>query len=193
MIRKLVILALTLMSLTVLVVWVAGYPASRQLERAAICRNVRVVSLRGQRFLRWTTTAHKAFVVASSRGTLDLAVELPLGNQPRPRTHSFESPVLSIDRRILEPVFLTGCTNPITQSDLEELLLVWGDGWRVCYHVGIQAWLLLTLTASYPLLTLARFLRRKRRGPNDCTNCGYDLTGNVAGRCSECGAEVERP
>ncbi len=26
--------------------------------------------------------------------------------------------------------------------------------------------------------------------PGHCRNCGYDLTGNVSGRCPECGSEV---
>ncbi|GMU84542.1 MAG: hypothetical protein AMXMBFR47_44110 [Planctomycetota bacterium] len=29
---------------------------------------------------------------------------------------------------------------------------------------------------------------RRRVGPGGCLKCGYDLTGNVSGRCSECGA-----
>lgn len=31
---------------------------------------------------------------------------------------------------------------------------------------------------------------RDRRLPGRCENCGYDLTGNVSGRCPECGAPV---
>lgn len=30
------------------------------------------------------------------------------------------------------------------------------------------------------------YLRRK--SPQECTTCGYDLTGNVSGRCPECGS-----
>src|SRR5262245_62115092 len=29
---------------------------------------------------------------------------------------------------------------------------------------------------------------RHRARPGHCANCGYNLTGNVTGRCSECGA-----
>jgi hypothetical protein len=31
---------------------------------------------------------------------------------------------------------------------------------------------------------------RRRVGPGQCRHCGYDLTGNVSGRCPECGAAV---
>jgi len=29
--------------------------------------------------------------------------------------------------------------------------------------------------------------------PGQCRNCGYDLTGNVSGRCPECGEEMSAP
>ena len=48
----------------------------------------------------------------------------------------------------------------------------------------------------YPLAALALptaafwWLGRRRRVPGHCRNCGYDLTGNVSGRCSECGTAI---
>ncbi|HUU98153.1 MAG TPA: hypothetical protein VM487_20670 [Phycisphaerae bacterium] len=42
-------------------------------------------------------------------------------------------------------------------------------------------------------LALARRAQRRceeRRAKGLCINCGYDLTGNVSGRCPECGTAV---
>lgn len=33
--------------------------------------------------------------------------------------------------------------------------------------------------------------RRRELWPRACLRCGYDLTGNVSGRCPECGTEVD--
>ena len=37
------------------------------------------------------------------------------------------------------------------------------------------------------------YLDRRRSRPGHCEDCGYDLTGNVGGRCPECGAAVVLP
>jgi hypothetical protein len=37
----------------------------------------------------------------------------------------------------------------------------------------------------------ALWYRDRRPPPGHCQRCGYDLTGNVSGRCSECGVEVQ--
>jgi hypothetical protein len=43
------------------------------------------------------------------------------------------------------------------------------------------------------LWTAHLFLRRKKHyPPGHCQKCGYDLTGNVSGRCPECGTPIER-
>jgi hypothetical protein len=61
---------------------------------------------------------------------------------------------------------------------------------------GIPHWLGLTLLALPPLLWLATHLRRlivrrRRRRLGLCLRCGYDLTGNTSGTCSECGEKIE--
>ena len=54
------------------------------------------------------------------------------------------------------------------------------------YHttVAIPFGLPLSLTA---LVTLWLWSRDRRIPPGRCQNCRYDLTGNVSGRCPECG------
>lgn len=40
--------------------------------------------------------------------------------------------------------------------------------------------------------TAYEFLWRKKSRPRDrCQKCGYSLTGNVSGRCPECGKKTE--
>ena len=54
-------------------------------------------------------------------------------------------------------------------------------------------WLIVLLLGGYPLIVLVRgALRRWHRGePGGCPRCGYDLTGNVTGTCSECGVTLD--
>lgn len=54
-------------------------------------------------------------------------------------------------------------------------------------------WMLLLLTLPYPIMNLVRGYRpysRHKKGL--CRQCGYDLTGNVSGRCPECGTAIGR-
>jgi hypothetical protein len=51
--------------------------------------------------------------------------------------------------------------------------------------------LLSAAAATASLLTLARRRARGRQG--QCRKCGYDLTGNLSGKCPECGTPVTTP
>ena len=57
---------------------------------------------------------------------------------------------------------------------------------------ALPFWMPLVLFAAYPLVAFVRGpLRRARRAKRGaCPECGYDLTGNVSGRCPECAEPV---
>ena len=53
-------------------------------------------------------------------------------------------------------------------------------------ELTVPVWLAFVV---FSVLT-AIFLRRERIAPGYCQHCGYDLTGNVSGRCPECGEAI---
>ncbi len=56
--------------------------------------------------------------------------------------------------------------------------------------VTVPIWIPLIATA---LPTALLWWRNRRIPPGHCESCGYDLTGNVSGRCPECGTPVKAP
>jgi hypothetical protein len=62
-------------------------------------------------------------------------------------------------------------------------------GTRLATGVGIPFWSAVLVLAVYPAVALYRgpIRHRRRRNANLCVRCGYNLTGNVSGRCPECG------
>ncbi len=53
----------------------------------------------------------------------------------------------------------------------------------------IPLWLPLVIVA---IPTIWLWWRDRRFPTGHCENCGYDLTGNVSGRCPECGNAIKR-
>ena len=81
---------------------------------------------------------------------------------------------------------------------VENRIAVPGLEWKTWVFFGVRhnkltisLWLLLATFAVYPGAAFIRgpLRRRRRRRSGRCQRCGYDLTGNVSGRCPECGAE----
>lgn len=54
--------------------------------------------------------------------------------------------------------------------------------------VGAPLWFLVILAVAPS--AFAGYFDRRRFPPGCCLTCGYDLTGNVTGRCSECGTQI---
>lgn len=60
------------------------------------------------------------------------------------------------------------------------------------FGVRTWTWLPIVLLIAYPALAvLADRLRRRNRREGHCRGCGYNLTGNASGVCSECGLAFE--
>ena len=67
--------------------------------------------------------------------------------------------------------------------DYRGLRIVW-----FCYPHK-RLWIPLAMFSAYPSVAFIRgpLRRYRRRKRGLCVRCGYDLTGNVSGACSECG------
>ena len=59
----------------------------------------------------------------------------------------------------------------------------------------VSLWPLVVIFGGYPAIAFVRgpLRRYRRRQMGCCCNCGYNLTGNVSGICSECGSEIASP
>jgi len=64
--------------------------------------------------------------------------------------------------------------------------------YRDYYHDGMVGVPMLAVFALIAVPTAWLWWRDRRRiPPGHCQKCGYNLTGNVSGRCPECGTAIE--
>lgn len=77
---------------------------------------------------------------------------------------------------------------------------------RTLGMISVGCFCILMILVRFDLLSAIYFLlfatpgliglvcvRAPRPQPGHCKSCGYNLTGNVSGKCSECGAPVVAP
>lgn len=79
---------------------------------------------------------------------------------------------------------------------------LWGSGCnryglsttRVRRALRVPLWALFIALSGYPTIALVcgPLRRWRRRRHALCLKCGYDLTGNISGTCPECGSKVEQ-
>ena len=66
------------------------------------------------------------------------------------------------------------------------------SGTHACVEIGVNGFMMFIVLALYPALVFLRgpfrLWRRRRQGL--CLSCGYNLTGNTSGTCSECGEKM---
>lgn len=97
--------------------------------------------------------------------------------------------------RVVKWFGLIGCTLTV---------IVWArvyyDYWWVAreftphaFFVKSLAALLLPCAISTAAVWWYDWRDRRRIPPGHCRKCGYDLTGNVTGVCSECGKQMSAP
>ena len=60
---------------------------------------------------------------------------------------------------------------------------------KIMLSVRVRIWMIFALLASLTFFGWYLDRRRPARGHRRC-RCGYDLTGNVSGRCPECGSGI---
>jgi len=73
-----------------------------------------------------------------------------------------------------------------------EMFLTPHGGGEMEFLLRLPLWLPLVLFALYPTIAFVRgpLRRHRRRKKGLCVKCGYDLTGNMTGICSECGEKI---
>jgi hypothetical protein len=59
------------------------------------------------------------------------------------------------------------------------------------FELVIPHWFLTLIFATLPSIWLFKWNKRRKLGPTACSGCGYDLTDNESGVCSECGDASE--
>ncbi len=92
-----------------------------------------------------------------------------------------------------QPGWFTGAFGITEGGDVRRVYGVphyWGFQYWASPENGVDAYLTIPLWLPFLLTTVPTFIlwRRDRRPPpGHCQRCGYNLTGNVSGRCPECG------
>jgi hypothetical protein len=186
MIRKAVIVVLTLASIAVAVLWVGSYrvrqPKPLTPEEKAALEGALIspgppdpLDFTGLRAFHESDDRSSIVMVRACVGQVSVRFDSRIETG---------TPVARLDRR--------GLGFRYTQS----LWLAWVIGTQRGEYrsreVTVPLWFPFILLAAYPTVAFIRGPARRwwRRRKGCCLNCDYDLTGNVSGVCPECGRTI---
>ena len=169
MIRKAIIMVLTLGAVGAIAAWVVSYAV-----QAVVVDQVTVTYSWGRdySFVEPTDRARRWLLIAVSRGTLHLIRWNIKASHPAPSSRYW---------RRLGFSFRTGVNR---WQQLSPPYSFW--------LLEIPIWCPIVLFTTYPTIAFIRGpLRRFRRHRKGlCVKCGYNLTGNTSGVCPECGKPI---
>ena len=193
MIRKTIIVALTLGTLSWGWLWILGASAEGH-ELHDLARwerfDLEVSYAAGYAILARHLPEPSAFELVEQADGRVSEIELRLGFE-----HGYTGPLVEpsdfepirlgsvqVDCRTGRVFFRLFRTVPMLDIQVSEHL----------QEIWVVPWLPFLLCALYPTWAFARghVRRRHRRKRGLCLRCGYDLTGNVSGVCSECGVPL---
>jgi len=186
MIRKGILVALTIGGLLVALAWATSFYAYDHLRDSPS---------RLHSFLRYTNEKRTCYYVTSLRGWLRIGTvrkKGPFGRLPEPDdrdtwiwlgSRTWPSPGLA--------------ETPLGTAHLGGLVVVGKfsfDSGLIAGFAAPHSFISLLLLA-YPTVACIRgpLRRRHRRKRGLCPSCGYDLTGNTTGVCPECAGKVIAP
>ena len=201
MIRKAVIVVLTLLSGLAGVAWVWAQVPGPSLEELQTFGNNSFVNKRALAVARVNGVYVRCFDVSVGSSRLSFQLKGRLGGEP-PRAEVFQvtpgtlavtmGPERLAKNHNLRPKrnwhFRVPAFAATSWSKMRNNVRA-----DTSYRLTIHALVAMVLLAAYPTIAFIRGpLRRwRRRKRGECVNCGYNLTGNVTGVCSECGTKIE--
>ena len=180
MIQKALIVVFTVLTLVTLVLWVGSYHSPFWFSESAI-------RLNGSGWDKTLDTRQGYFAhVAAERGHLVAEYR----SRTPPHVPSTGTVLAACGLEISQLPAPLYCDYPSAEelsAGLQRFQQGIGPVRITTFRVGL--WLPLMLVAGYPAAALIRgpVRRYRRRLRSECLHCGYNLTGNVSGRCPECG------
>ena len=146
---------------------------------------------RTRRVLKWVGTAASLAIASVWLGSAFLFVRLPLGTNEAIVFRGGGCLLLTGRSEVGGPMMFAVSLQPRGGFGLHG---PWSGSatWRAG---GTTVYRWFPLWPALPVVVIPTALlwfvdRRRRIPPGHCRKCGYDLTGNVSGRCPECGDEV---
>ena len=183
MIRKAVIVVLTLGAVATCVLWIDSYRFRRTSGLNLFTHNVVTVGVVGIEEGGYCNLGDRRRVGAStSEGVLSIRYEFDFVDFQHTPPKEFGLPGLRYQQWFFSP-----WDSPPPENAAR---VRW-----VVREVKITFAMILAILLAYPTIAFIRgpFKRWRRRRRGECVACGYNLTGNVTGVCSECGTKIDEP